>query len=407
MTTSSTVTPAAEAPGRWRALFTLCVALVLTMTTWFSMTAVIPQLREEWGLSGSAAAWLTIAVQLGFVIGAVLSSLFNVADVHPPRRVILAGATAAAAANLLILFAGSPLPALPLRFLTGFFLAGVYPPALKLMATWFRRRRGTALGIMVGALTIGSAAPHLVNALGGLQWRFVIATTSLLTLAGAVIVALAVTEGPFPFPKAVFDPRRIGSVLRDRGVRLASFGYFGHMWELYAMWAWFVVFFAAHLRGAAPRGETDAALATFAVIGIGGIGCWLGGMAGDRWGRARTTIVMMAISGTCSVLIGALFTAPTWVLLIVSLVWGITVVGDSAQFSTLVTELADQSYVGTALTLQLALGFTLTIVTIWLIPWMERAAGWHWTFALLAPGPLVGIVSMVRLARVTNPARPT
>jgi len=388
----------ADPPGRWRALFTLSLALILTMTTWFSASAVIPQLRDEWTLTETAAAWLTISVQLGFVTGAVLSSLFNVADVHPPRRVIVAGATGAALANAVILLANSATPALPLRFLTGFFLAGVYPPALKLMATWFRNKRGTALGIMVGALTVGSAAPHLVNGLGGLQWRIVIGATSGMTLLGALIVAWAVTDGPFPFPRATFDPSRIRSALADRGVRLASLGYFGHMWELYAMWAWFVVFFAAHERQIGGGSESAAAFATFAAIGIGGFGCWVGGLAGDRWGRARTTVVMMGVSGACSLLIGAAFEAPTWILLTVSLLWGFTVVGDSALFSTLVTELADQSYVGTALTLQLALGFTLTVVTIWLIPLMERAAGWQWAFVLLAPGPALGIVSMRRLA---------
>jgi MFS family permease len=368
------------------------------MTTWFSASAVIPQLRAEWSLTSTAAAWLTIAVQLGFVAGAVLSSLFNVADVHAPKHVIVAGASGAAVANGLILLAGSATPALPLRFLTGFFLAGVYPPALKLMATWFRRKRGTALGIMVGALTVGSAAPHLVNGLGGLRWSVVIGATSVLTLAGALLVAVAVSEGPFPFPRAAFDPRRIKSALGDRGVRLASLGYFGHMWELYAMWAWFVVFFAAHERQVGSGAGNTAAFAAFAVIGIGGIGCWIGGIAGDRWGREATTITLMAVSGTCALLVGLLFDAPTWLLLAVSLVWGVAVVGDSAQFSTLVTELADQTYVGTALTLQLALGFTLTVVTIWLIPSMERTVGWEWAFALLAPGPALGILSMWRLS---------
>lgn len=395
MTASSDTAP--EPPGRWRALFTLSLALILAMTTWFSASAVIPQLRDEWDLGATAAAWLTIAVQLGFVTGAVASSLFNIADVHPPRRVIVLGAAGAAAANALILLAGSATPALPLRFLTGFFLAGVYPPALKLMATWFRRKRGTALGIMVGALTLGSATPHLVNGVGGLEWRTVIVATSLLTLAGAAVVALAVSEGPFPFPRATFDPSRVRSVLADRGVRLASLGYFGHMWELYAMWAWFVVFFAAHEREIGGGSESTAAFAAFATIGIGAIGCWLGGIAGDRWGRGRTTIFMMAASGTCALAIGALFGGATWLLLIVSLIWGVTVVGDSAQFSTLVTELADQAYVGTALTLQLALGFTLTVVTIWMLPWMQRATGWQWAFWLLVPGPALGIVAMLRL----------
>jgi MFS family permease len=375
----------------------LVLVLVLGMTTWFSASAVIPQLRTEWDLSNSTAAWLTISVQLGFVAGALISSLLNLADVFPPRAVVVAGTAGAALVNAGLLVADGPALAIPLRVLTGFFLAGVYPPALKLMATWTRRARGTALGLMVGALTVGSAAPHLVNGLGGLDWRSVVVVTSVLTALGSFVALAFVHEGPFPFSRAPFDPRQVGKVLANRGVRLTSIGYFGHMWELYAMWAWFVAFFSAELQATGREPGSAAPLATFAVIAIGGLGCYVGGLLGDRWGRTRTTVLMMAMSGTCAIAIGLLFESPAWLVLILGLVWGFTVVADSAQFSTIVTELADQAYVGTALTLQLAVGFTLTVATIWLIPSLEDAFGWRWAFAFLAPGPLLGLIAMLKL----------
>ena len=397
--------PSESAAGRWHALALLAVALVLSMTTWFSASAVVPQLREEWDLSGSAAAWLTIAVQLGFVCGALVSSILNLSDIVSPGRVILGGSIGAAVVNGLLTVAGGAAAGIPLRFATGFFLAGVYPPALKLMATWFKKGRGVALGILVGALTVGSAMPHLVNGLGGLDWHAVIYVTSALTLAGGLIAWFAVGEGPFPFPRAIFDPGQTGRVFANRGVRLASFGYFGHMWELYAMWAWFLVFFSEELASRGVSAGSSAAYATFAVIGVGGLGCWVGGILGDRWGRTRTTAAMMAASGICCVLVGLLFGAPAWLVLLVSLVWGFAVVADSAQFSTMVTELADQAYVGTALTLQLALGFTLTVATIWLIPLLADALGWRWAFAFLAPGPVLGVVAMLRLKSSPEAAR--
>jgi MFS family permease len=379
------------APGRNRALALLAVALVLSMTTWFSASAVVPQLREEWGLGSTAAAWLTIAVQLGFVAGALVSAVLNVADVVSPRIVILVGATGAAGANALLGLVSGPGGAIPLRFLTGFFLAGVYPPALKLMSTWFRRGRGTALGILVGALTLGSATPHLVNALGSLDWHTVVYATSALTFAGGLL-ALAVRDGPYPFPRAIFDPHQARRVFANRGVRLSSLGYFGHMWELYAMWAWFVVFYSTVVAGGA-----EAAYATFAVIAAGAVGCWVGGLLGDRIGRPETTALMLAISGSCALLIGVFADAPGWVVLTIGLVWGFTVVADSAQFSTLVTEHADQAYVGTALTMQLAVGFTLTVATIWLLPFLADGVGWRWAFVFLVPGPALGVVAMLRL----------
>jgi MFS family permease len=383
--------------GRWYALALLALTLVLSMTTWLSASAVIPQLRVEWDLSDNAAAWLTIAVQLGFVCGALVSSLLNLSDVVSPRHVILGGSIGAALANVLLEIAGAAAAGIPLRFATGFFLAGVYPPAFKLISTWFREGRGKALGILAGAITVGNAMPHLVNGLGGADWHMVIYVTSILTLVGGLIAEFAVKEGPFPFPRATFDPRQAGRVFANRGVRLASLGYFGHMWELFAMYAWFVVFFSDELVDRGASAGSTAAYATFAVIAVGGLGCWVGGVLGDRWGRTMTTALMMSVSGTCCVLVGLLLGSPVWLVLVVSLVWGFAVIADSAQFSTMVTELADQAYVGTALTLQLAVGFAITVATIWLIPVVEDAFGWRWAFAFLAPGPALGLLFMLRL----------
>ncbi len=376
-----------------RALGLLAAALVLSMTTWFSASAVIPQLRAEWALSTSAGAWLTIAVQLGFVAGALASSALTLADVVAPHRVVFAGAVGAAAANALLLVADGPATAIALRLLTGFFLAGVYPPALKLMATWFLRGRGAALGTLVGALTLGSAVPYLVRGLGGADWRAVIAVSSVLTVGGGLITLVGVPEGPHAFPRARFDPRQIGRALANPRVRLASLGYFGHMWELYAMWAWFLVFAGDEL----VADEATAALVSFAVIGVGAVGCVVAGRLADRVGREEVAAGAMLCSAACAILIALL---PTPLALVVAVFWGITVVADSALFSTLVTEHADQSYVGTALAVQLAAGFTLTVATIWLVPLVADEAGWRWAFWLLALGPALGVVAMLRLRRL-------
>lgn len=390
------------ASRRWIALILLSVAVVAGMSTWFSASAVVPQLETEWGLSTTAKAWITIAVQLGFVTGAVTSALLNVADLIQPRFVILVGSCGAALANALIVLANGPGVGIPLRFATGFFMAGVYPPAFKVISTWFLEERGLALGVIGGAIIMGNAMPHLVNGFGGVDWELVIVATSLIS-AGGGLVALAVTAGPFPFPRSVFDPRQIGRVFANRGVRLASIGYFGHMWELFAMYAWFLVFFTDHL---ASHGEGTAAAAfvTFAVIAVGAAGSAIAGRVADRWGRTRTTSLLLAVSGSCSVGIGLFWGGPTWLLVVIGLVWGLTVVADSPQFSAIVTEVGDQAYVGTALTMQVAVGFTITVVTIWLIPLLEAAVTWRWAFAVLAVGPAVGILAMQRLRSLPEAA---
>ena len=395
------------AAGRWRALGLLAVAMVLSMTTWFSASAVLPQLRAEWSLSATTAAWLTIAVQLGFVTGALASAVTNLPDRVPARLVFCAASVGAAVANALVAACHGPAAALPLRFATGCFVAGVYPPALKVMATWFARGRGLALGVMVGALTVGSALPHLINGVGGLPWQLVVLAASGLTLGGGLLTLLLVRDGPFAFPPARFEPRSMLRAFADPAVRLANLGYFGHMWELYAMWSWFAVFLGDSSRAADPGGATRtvAGLGTFAVIGAGAAGCCLGGVLGDRWGRTRTTAAAMAVSGTCALAIGRTYGGPLWLVIGVGLIWGLSVVADSAQFSAMVTELAEQAYVGTALTVQLALGFSLTVVTIWLVPLLRDALTWRWAFALLALGPALGVAAMLRLRARPEAAR--
>jgi MFS family permease len=388
-------------------LAVLTATALLFMSTWFSATAVIPQVRVEWQLSAEAVAWMTISVQWGFVTGALLSAAFTVADAIPPTRLIFLCSLGAASANLLLLTTDGAGLGVTARFATGFFVAGIYPPALKLISTWYRHGRGTALGVLVAALSVSQGVPHLVNGLGGLDWRTVIVTTSVLTVVGGVITLTVVREGPFPFPGAVFDPRQVRAVLRDRGTRLAMIGYLCHMWELYAMWAWFLVFFTAAMHRRGLDDPVLAAYVTFAVFVAGGLANWTGGALGDRIGRERTAIGMMAVSGACAATIGLLIDAPLWLLVTVALVWGYSVVGDSTQFSTLVTELADQTYVGTALTVQMALGFLLTGATIWLVPAVEQAAGWHWAFVVLAVGPLCGIVAMRRLLKSRSPQSET
>ena len=382
---------------RWRMLAYLSIALVFSWSTWFSATAVIPHLRDIWALSPSAAAWLTIAVQLGFVIGAVISSLFNIADIVASRYVIMAGAIGAAAANSLLLVANGVEFGIPLRFATGFFLAGVYPPAFKLLSTWFRENRGLALGILAAAIVVGGGIPHLINGLGGLDWRVAISVTSLQALTAGLIAVVLIKEGPYPFPKAITDLRQIGLALTNRGVRLATLGYVGHMWELFAMAAWILIFFIDVFDFHEIELGSAAAFVTFAVFVAGGIGSWLGGILADRWGRTNTTILLLAVSGSCAILIGLVHKSSLWLTLLIGLIWGLSVTGDSAQFSTIVTETADQSYVGTALTVQLAAGFTMTVVTIWLLPILQGIFSWRWAFALLAIGPVIGIWAMLRL----------
>ncbi len=393
-----TESTSAFASSQRRALATIAVGQLFALSLWFSASAVAPQLRDLWSLSTGQEAGLTLAVQLGFVVGALLSALFNLADVVPSRRLFLVSAIGGAVANLGLLFMSESTVTftLGLRFLTGVFLAGVYPAGLKVMSGWFKTGRGMALGVLVGALTLGSASPHLVRGLG-LEWQGVVIAASVFTLIAAAMMT-RVGDGPYEIPAQRFRWQQLGIVVRNRGVRLATYGYLGHMWELYAMWTWTAAFLAASAT-AFGGSYGSIPLITFAVIGIGGLGSWWAGSLADRLGRTRVAGGAMVVSGTCAALTPLVFGTAAWVVVPVMLVWGLTVVADSAQFSTMVTETAEDAVRGTALTLQTAVGFLLTLVTIRWVPAIAESVSWRWAFPVLAVGPALGVLAMVRLAR--------
>jgi MFS family permease len=366
--------------------------------------------REAASIGATFQSLLTSAVQAGFVAGTLLSAALALPDRHDPRRVFCLSALLGAAANaaILLLPVGDP-GVVAARFVTGMALAGVYPVGMKLAAGWADRDdTGLVIGLLVGGLTLGTASPHLVNALGGLEWRITVAAASLGAVAAAGLIGI-VSLGPrHVHAVSRFDPTAALRLWRNRGTRLATLGYLGHMWELYAMWAWVGLYLASSF--AAWRGDgvarlQDASLATFGVIAVGAVGSVVAGVVADRVGRVRVTVGAMAVSGACCLLAGPVFGLHPLVTTALGLVWGVAVVADSAQFSAAVAESSDPDLAGTMLTVQTCLGFALTLVTIHLMPVLVAHAGWGGAFALLSIGPALGCVAMLRLGRSPLAAR--
>ena len=376
------------------------LAEMLAMCPWFSATAVSGDLAREFHLDSSQAAWLTMAVQGGFVAGTLVSALLNLADLVSARWVFAAGCLLAAAANGMTTTAVSPSQAVAWRFATGSALALVYPTGMKLVAGWFKANRGAAFGVLVGSLTLGKAWPYLFAALSHGGWRSIILISSWLSLAAGVLVVLAVRDGPHVATSSPFDPSAAVRMFARRATRLGVLGYFGHMWELYAMWTWVALYVTtALLVQGHPHAEQLGALAAFVAIGAGAAGCVIAGVYADRLGRARVAAWAMMVSATCCALTVPVFSAPYFVIVALVAVWGFSVVADSAQFSAIVSETSPPEHLGTALTVQTCLGFLLTMLSIRLVSSAAALAGWQWAFVIVLPGPIFGVQAMTLMMR--------
>lgn len=377
-----------------RQLAVLCLAVVLTLSVWFAGTAAVPDLLAAGLVTPARAGWLTAAVQLGFVAGTLVSAVLSLADRRDPRLLFLASALLAAAATLAqTIVAPSGWAALGLRFIAGAAMAGVYPVGMKLAASWARGDLGLLIGLLVGALTLGSALPHLIpTLLGGIGWQAAYLGAGVLAGLGGIAI-LFFRPGPLLGARPPFRPSQALEAWRNKGLRLANLGYLGHMWELYACWAWIGLFLAGVLGGAPGQ----AGPWVFGVLAAGAVGCVVAGLIADRWDRAAVAALCMLTSGTCALLVGPAAAIAPWLALLVALVWGFAVVADSAQFSACVVSLSPPDYVGTMLTVQTSLGFLLTVQTIGIVPWAVALLGWEWAFAVLAPGPLLGALAMWRL----------
>jgi MFS family permease len=407
MTAEAAIIPPSDRdPARWRILTLLATAELLGMSLWFAGSAVASQLAASWSLTSGQTAWLTTIVQLGFVCGTAMAALLNLADVLPSRWYFAGAAVIGGLANAGLVASGGFATALALRFITGFALAGVYPPAMKMASTWFRARRGLAIGTVVGALTVGKATPYLVHALPNAGASTVILTASGFALVAALLIAMWYVDGPYPFPPRQFSWGLVRTVFERREWRLATGGYLGHMFELYSFWTWIPLFIAASVaaEGVAASHRVDArvSLIAFGTIAIGGLGCVWGGLAADRRGRERLVMLAMALSGSCALLIPFAFGRSLWILAPLAWAWGFFVIADSAQFSALVTESVPSHAVGTALTVQTSVGFLLTMVSIQLIPPLVAIVGWRWVFPVLAIGPTLGIAAIRRLKSVRH-----
>ncbi len=386
----------------------MSLATLFSLSVWFSANAIAPALELERGYSQDDLAWLTMGVQLGFVAGTLIIALTNLADLINTRTLFAVCSIMAGVVNVALVFLPQDFTyALVMRILAGAFLGGVYPPGMKIIAGWFRSGRGVAIGAMVGALTIGSGSPHLLSAIFTAQWETTLFVSSALAVVAGGVVYFLVSDGPFDVPAAKFNPKFVVHVVRERASRLVLLGYLGHMWELYAMWAWISTYLLAVFGSRSLAGDSLglAGLIAFLVFVAGGIGSFAAGWFAERWGRCLVTSAAMFLSGGIALFIGFIDADLGWLIVVAALVWGVFVIADSAQFSTGMTELSEEAYRGTALTFQTGLGFLLTIVTIRLVPLIEAAAGWGWAFAFLAIGPAAGIAAMMRLRALPESRR--
>jgi MFS family permease len=366
---------------------------------WFAGNAVLGDLERHWGAGAGAVGYVTSAVQLGFIVGTLVFAFFAVSDRYSARKVFFACSLAGAASNLATYFAVRDFGAVvALRFATGFFLAGIYPVGMKIAAGWYQRGLGSAIGFLVGALVLGTAFPHLLKAFGSaLSWEVVTLVVSATAAFGGVLMLLCVPDGPYATRGATFDPRALAVVFRSPSFRASAFGYFGHMWELYAFWAFVPFVVSAHATHAGIA--LNIPFWAFCVVAAGAIGCAGGGLVSLKVGSARVAFAQLSTSGLCCVFSPFFFHAPTPLFLAFLLIWGVTVVGDSPQFSALNAQNAPKALVGSALTIVNCIGFSITIASIQLLSYVADKVSPAYLFVPLAAGPLFGLIALSPLVR--------
>ncbi|MCP8616239.1 MFS transporter [Salirhabdus salicampi] len=388
--------------GKWVALCWISISLLFVLSLWFSATAIISELHKVWDLSPLLKSWVTASVHIGFISGTLISACLGITDRYNNRSIFSVLALFGAIFNGLLIFVNNAFIGIILRLLTGLALAGVYPPAVKLLTQWFPRKRGTAMGVLIGALSLGSALPHvIVTIFSFMNWQYVILASSCLALVAAIIVRFILIDKEPLAQHHKFSMKILKKVLQNRPVMLANFGYFGHMWELYGMWTWLPAFLMVSFN--VESGNVSSlfpAFVAFVAIGIGGgVGCVIGGIWADKIGKSKFTILALSISAMCSCTIGFTYGKSIWVTVIISTLWGMSVIGDSGQFSASVAEFAQPEYIGTALTFQMSVGFFVTTIPIYLISILQPMIGWEWVFTILSIGPILSIVSMMKLRR--------
>ncbi|MHA1987577.1 MAG: MFS transporter [Promethearchaeota archaeon] len=376
------------------------ISLLFTVTVWFSANAITPQLKNLWNLNEADLALLSTILIIGFVIGGFIYSVFNLPDIFKTPLFFSFNAFLAALVNYLAVFSPNFIIFISFRFITGFFLAGVYPTSMKLISSWYKRNRGFAIGILLGALTSGSGLPYIFNLTGLPNWRILLSISSLLALFGSILIFIFIKEGPHLVKGAKFKFSNIKVLFSKKSIRYANYAYFGHMWELYAFWVWIPAFLKeVHIQTNPGIDFTFYfSLGTFLVFISGAFGNIIGGKVADKIGRTKFNILMSAISGVSSLIIG--FFLNNYILaLIIAVIWGLTIVPDSPQYSAMISELSDPAYIGTSLAIQTAIGFAISNITIWLLPIIVELIGWTFGFSFLVIGPIFGIISLEKLRR--------
>jgi MFS family permease len=376
-----------------RILPTIIFAQFAGTSLWFAGNAILKDLQVDWQLPSDALASITSAVQLGFILGTFLFALLSIADRFKPSKVFFVSALVGALLNVSItIIPPSYFLLLTTRFLTGFFLAGIYPVGMKIASDWYGGKLGKALGYLVGALVIGTALPHLINYFGAqLSWTFVLKTTSLLALIGGLAMLFLVDDGPFRKTSSKFSPQQIKVIFKEKSFRSGAFGYFGHMWELYTFWAFVPVIL--HFYNVSQNQHIDVSLWSFIIIGAGAIASAIGGFYSIKFGSAKSAFIFLLISGVCCLLSPLFFELPPYLFLSIMTLWGFAVVGDSAQFSSLNAQTAPPELIGTALTIVVSIGFLITIPSLQLLSYLDNLLKTKWIFLVLVIGPVFGLVS--------------